>query len=242
MDPILVVLLFASLAAVVGGLGGLPLGARQTPPAARLGWANAVAGGTMLGAAYMLTSVEAGSPAATAAGAALGILFIHGTHRAMGTADLDLNRLDSADPVYAYRVLLVNSLHAASEGVAIGVAMRVDLAFGILLALALALHNIPEAMALAAVLRGGGAGAGAAAGLAVVANVNQILLAVATFAVASAAPGFLPWALGFAVGALAHLVMAELFAQAYRQTGQTSIAVAAVAALGMVVLAQELIR
>jgi zinc transporter, ZIP family len=69
--------------------------------------------------------------------------------------------------------------------------------------------------------------------------VSQILLAIVVFALASAAPSLLPWALGFAVGALVYLVMAELLPECYRQAGRTSIAVVTFVAMGIVILLLE---
>ena len=49
-------------------------------------------------------------------------------------------------------------------------------------------------------------------------------------------PVVLPWALGFAVGALTYLVLVELLPESYRQAGHTSIALVALVAMGIVVL------
>jgi zinc transporter ZupT len=235
-DLTLVVLVFASLAAATAVLGIGPFALGRGVPLDHIGLANAVAAGMMLGAAYGLLIVGLGlGKTAVAAGAALGILFVAGTHTASGTEDLDLNRLDDRTEAYGYKVLLVNSLHAASEGVAIGAAMAVSQPFGVFMALAIAVHNIPEATVLCAILTGRGVGVGNAAGLAVAANVSQILLAVVAYAIIAAAPGTLPWALGFAVGALIQLTMSELLPESYRQTGHRSIALATVVAMGIVV-------
>lgn len=241
VEPTFVVLLYSSLAAGMAVFGIAPLLLRHELPIRWIGWSNALAAGLMLGAAYvlMIAAIEVGV-AQGAAGAALGIGFIHFTHVASGTDELDLNRLEETSPVYGYQVLLLNSLHSAPEGVAIGAAMAVSVPFGIFVALAIAVHNVPEATALSAVLRGRGVRLGEAAGLSVTANISQILLAVTTFAVVSAAPGALPWALGFAVGALIYLVTSDLLPECYRQTGPTSIALVTIAAMGMVVLLRGL--
>lgn len=239
MDPTLTVLTFSALAAAGGGLGAIPLIGRDEVPATWIGWASALASGLMLGAAYVLSTAEtSGSPLAAAAGAVLGIGFIYATHAAAGTAELDLNRLSDPDPTYGYRILLVGSLHAASEGVAIGVAMALDIPFGIFMALAIAVHNMPEGLILAAVLKSRGVRQREAVGLAVVTNVGQVLLAVVTFAVVSAAPAMLPWTVGFAVGGLVYLVLLELLPESYRTVGATSIALLALVATGVVVLLQ----
>lgn len=57
VDATLLVLLLASVSAAAAAVGALPLLGRPRPPRAWLGWANAVAAGTMLGASYVLTSV-----------------------------------------------------------------------------------------------------------------------------------------------------------------------------------------
>jgi ZIP family zinc transporter len=241
VDLTLVVLLFASLSAASAVLGAGPFVVRQRLPLTAIGLANGAAAGMMLGAAYglLLTGLDRGMTA-TAAGALLGIVFVALSHTASGTDEIDLNRLDDQSDAYGFQVLLVNSMHAASEGVAIGAAMAVSQPFGIFMALAIAIHNIPEATVLCAILTSRGVRIPAAAGLAVAANVSQILLAVVTYAILRAAPTTEPWGLGFAVGALIQLVMSELLPQSYRQTGHRAIALVTIVAMGIVVLIQGL--
>ncbi|MDH3525863.1 MAG: ZIP family metal transporter [Acidobacteriota bacterium] len=236
MEPTLVVLLYSSLAAAVAGLGALPLLRRERVPTRWVGWANATAAGLMLGAAWALASAVDGAPLASAVGALVGVLYSAWTHRVLGTEDLELNRLSEIDAVYGYQILLVNTLHSASEGVAIGVAMAVHLPFGAFLAVAIGVHNIPEAVVLCEVLRGRGLRPGQAAGLAVATNLSQVLLSVVVFAVVGAAPAMLPGALGFAVGALIYLVLVELLPESYREAGPTTIAIVTTVVMGVVVL------
>lgn len=243
MEPTLVVLLYSSIAAGMAAMGVLPLVGRERIPTVAIGWANAVAGGLMLGAAYLLMAASLDYVALHGGlGAALGIAFVWFTHGAAGIEELDLNRVDETSDVYGYQVLLVNTLHSAPEGVAIGAAMMVNVSFGIFVALAMAIHNVPEATALSAILRSRGVRLSSAAGLAVVTNITQVLLAIVAFAIVSAAPGVLPWALGFAVGSLIYLVMADLLPESYRQAGHTTIALVAIVAMGIVVLLGGLAR
>ncbi len=237
MDPTLTVLLYSSLAAAAAGLGIAPLMVSKRLALARIGWANALAAGLMLGAAYALMVVGIQPlPVTAAAGSLLGIGFVYWTHAVSGTADMDLNRLEETSVDYGYKVLLVTGHHAAAEGIAIGAAFVVSVPFGIFMALAIAVHNVPEATVLCSILTGRGVRLRDAAGLAVATNVSQILLAIVTFAIVTAAPGVLPWAVGFAVGALVYLVMAELLPECYRQAGPTSIALVTIVAMGIVVL------
>jgi ZIP family zinc transporter len=194
----------------------------------------------MLGTAYVI--VVAGlnrMVLAGASGAFLGIGFIYWTHLISRTEDLDLNKLERTGPEYGYQVLLIQSLHSASEGVAIGVAMSLNIGLGVFAAVAFAVHNIPEATVLCTVLRARGIRLRDAAGLAVMTNVSLVLMAIVTFALIAAAPTLLPWALGFAMGALLYLVMMEPLPESYRQAGNTSIALVTSVAMGIVVLLNE---
>jgi zinc transporter ZupT len=233
MEPILVVLICATAAALVAALGVLPLIGREEVPGRWLGWSNAAAAGMMLAATFVLA--DAGVSDATLSfgfGALLGIAFIHGSRAFSGTEELALNQLHEASLAYGYEVLLVSSLHSAAEGIAIGALMAVDLSAGIFVTVALALHNMPEATLLAAVFRSRGVSMRRTAALAVISNASQVLMAVSTFAILEAAPVALPWALGIAAGAVLYLVMIDLLPESYRQAGPTSIALVTILAMG----------
>ena len=235
--PVLTVLGYAAVAAGFASFGVIPLVGRQQVSTMLLGLANSLAAGLMLGAAYALMVIDpAGLSVETATAALLGIGYVLFTHWVIGTSDLGLNQLDDEDPIYGYKVLLVNTLHGAAEGVAIGVAMVVNIPFGTFVALAIGVHNIPEGTVLAAILSSRGARIRDAAALKIAANVGQVLLAVATFAIVTAAPAMLPWAAGFAIGALIYLVLAELLPESYREVGPTSVALTAIVAMGMLVV------
>ncbi len=251
MDPTLLILALSTIAALAAALGVLPFAGRRRVPTTWLGWANALAAGMMLGAAYMLSAVEPGVPGVGSVGgsdtapfifatiaAIAGIAFTYWTHTAVGAVTTGLNQARAADPTHGSRILAVGFLHSASEGVAMAVAMFVDLRFGVLVALALAVHNIPEATVLASVLQGRGLKLGRIALLAIVTNTSQILLAVTVYSIVVAAPSTLIWAQGFAIGSLIQLVLLELLPESYREAGQTSIAVVTIVALGVVVLVQ----
>lgn len=237
-DPTLTVLIYASLVAFAAGLGALPQAVGKVLPRSLLGWANALAAGLMLGVAYALMThglPTRGAVVQGSAGAILGVLVARLAHLGSGTRGADLGHLDDVGPGYGYQVVLVSGMHAAHEGVAIGVAMLVSLPFGISMALALAAHKVAEGMVLTSLLTGRGARLPHAAALAVAVNANQVLAALVTFVVVGAIPSLLPWVLGLAVGALLFLVLAEVLPEAYGQAGSTSIALVTLLAMGMVV-------
>jgi ZIP family zinc transporter len=243
MDGTLTTLLYASIAAAVAALGPLPWVFRRQPSVALLGFANALAAGMMLGAAYILTAEGlSGDALGGAGGALLGVLFVWGSHAFAGTSELRLNLTDEPSLDYGYKILVVNSLHSASEGVAIGVAMFIELRLGIFLALAFAVHNIAEATALSSVLIPRRVSLSRAAALGVLANVSQVLLAVVSYAILTAQPGLLTPILGFAVGAMIYLTVVELLPEAYLEAHQTAIAVTASVAMSVVALLEVVLH
>ena len=237
LEPTLALLIYSTLAAATAAVGVLPHALRREPSLAEIGWANAVAAGLMLGVAYaLLTAGLKEGLAAGGLGALLGVVFVRGTHALAGTAELDLEELDGSGPEVAYRALLSDIVHGAHEGVAIGAAMVLSIPLGIAMAVTLGVHNVPEAVILTRVLVRRGASLPRATALAMTSNVNQPLLAVATFAILGAAPVLVPWVTGFAVGAVTYLVLVELLPEAYQQAGHTTIAVVTALAMAVVVL------
>ena len=132
------------------------------------------------------------------------------------------------------------ALHSAAEGMAIGVAMVLELRLGIFLALALAVHNVAESMALTEILRRRGIGVGAAAGLCVVAKITQPVLALAAFALAPVMTELLPGALGFAAGCLVFLVLTELLPASYRRASTLPVGLLVSVAAGALLLLEHL--
>ena len=205
----------------MAALGALPFRSVRPFPTQILGWATALASGIMLGVAYALMTVALERNAtASGLGALAGIAAV-ATVRAL---------VDSSN---AFRS---GAVHAIPEGVAIGVAAAVGMPFGLMMAASLAVHNIPEGTVTVAGLLARGRRLAAATMLAVVANLNQVLFAILAFLAVQTAPGLLPWTLGFAVGALLHLVMAELLPHSYREAGRTSIALVTIVAVAILVL------
>ncbi len=119
--------------------------------------------------------------------------------------------------------------------------MALELRLGIYLALALAVHNVGEAMALTDVLRRRGVSAGESAGLAVVTNVVQPLLAVVVFALSPSLRELFPAFLGFAAAALVFLALTELVPASYHRADARIVALLVSAAAGAVVLLQAVV-
>ena len=237
LEPLGTVLVFSALATLVAAFGALPQALHLSPSRVAIGWANALAGGLMLGVAYaLLTEGLRAGLMAGGAGSLVGMGFARGAHALAGTGELDLDSPESSSERGRYKAILVDALHAADEGVAIGVAMAVSVPLGIAMAVTLAVHNVPEAMVLTNILTRAGVRPHQSAAVAVAVNVNQVLLAVVAFTLVAIWPFLLPWLVGFAVGALIYRTLVELLPESYAQAGRTSIAVVTLLALGVVVL------
>jgi ZIP family zinc transporter len=212
-------LLWVTLAALVTalatGLGALPFAFVPTMSRRWLGISNALASGFMLSASGALVIEGAiRGVGRTAAGAAVGALFIYATHRLIGGRELHFGALRGADAKKAVLIVAVMTLHSFSEGVGLGVSYGGGAELGIFITIAIAIHNIPEGLAISLVLVPRGASVASAAGWSIFSSLPQPLVAAPAFVFVEQFKPFLPVGLGFAGGAMVWLVLAELLPEA----------------------------
>jgi zinc transporter ZupT len=122
------------------------------------------------------------------------------------------------------------TMHSFAEGIGLGVAFGGEEALGLLIAIAIAVHNIPEGLAISLVLVSRGASVRSAAGWSIFSSIPQPLMALPAFLFVEEFTGFLPVGLGFAAGAMAWLVVAELLPEAIETTRKPVVAVSVVGA------------
>ena len=96
----------------------------------------------------------------------------------------------------------IMTAHSFTEGVGLGVSFGSGTDLGLFITLAIAVHNIPEGLAISLVLVPRGVGAGRAAFWSVFSSLPQPLMAVPAFAFVEAFGPLLPYGLGFAAGAM----------------------------------------
>lgn len=194
----------------------------------------------MLGVGYLLMTRGLEQATTTVIlGAGVGVAYTRWVRSYARLDALDRGRPEGeSEGERTYKVVLQNTLHASAEGVAIGVAMYLELPLGIFLALALAVHNVGEAMALTDVLRRQGRTVGESAGLAVVTNVAQPLLAIVAFALSPALESSFPALVGFAAASLVFLTLTEIVPDSYRRADARLVALLVSTTAGVVVLLQ----
>lgn len=240
--PVVAVAVLAGLTALATGLGALPFLFLRTVSTAAEAYSNAVAGGLMLGATFGLV-VEGGQYGTleTLGGALVGIVFVLVSDRALSRYDVGLGSLRGADMRRLVLIILVMTIHSFAEGVAVGAAFAGGAALATFITIAIAVHNIPEGLAISAVLRPKGVSVPVCAGWSVVSSLPQPLMAVPAFLFVEAFRPALPWALGFAAGAMVHMVLDELLPEAYKGGRRPIVGVLISVTLFVMILLQRFI-
>ena len=229
----------ASLTALATGLGAIPFVFFPHMSRSWLGFANSLASGFMLGASAALFWEGARiGVVRLVGGALLGLLFIEATRRRLGDRqdDLHLGRLRGADARKALLIVGVMTVHSFSEGVGVGVSFGGGEALGAFITAAIAVHNIPEGLAISLVLVPRGVAVWRAAGWSVFSSLPQPLMAVPAFLLVEWFEPVLPIGLGFAGGAMVWMVAKELVPEARADLSAGMVAgVVALATVAMIV-------
>ena len=229
--------------ALATGLGAVPfLFARHVSPR-WLGISNALAAGFMVGASGGLLYDGVGFGAwRTFAGVAGGVVFIAVTTRLLGeTEPHDLGRLRGVDARKAMIVIGVMTLHSFTEGVGVGVSFGDGAALGVLISAAIAIHNIPEGLAISLVLVPRGDSVRSAAWWSIFSSLPQPLMAVPAFAFVEEFGRVLPLGLGFAAGAMLWLALVEIVPDAFETAPAGTVVTALTASAASMLALQALL-
>lgn len=232
-------LLGASVTALATGLGAVPFFVVRRMDRSWLGFSNALAAGFMLGAsAGLFWEGGAEGPVRTVVGALAGIAFIELARERLGhREELVIGQLRGADAAKALLIVGVMTVHSTAEGVGVGVAFGGGEALGVFITTAIAVHNIPEGLAISLVLVPRGTRAIQAAGWSIFSSLPQPLMALPAFLLVEWFQPVLPVGLGFAGGAMVWMVARELVPDATSDLRRRDVwAIAAVATLAMVAL------
>lgn len=242
MSDTLLVFIYSSITALATGLGALPfLFVKRLSPAI-VATANALAAGLMLGASFGLVAEgTVFGPWQTIAGAFLGVLFILATQRLLAGREIRFGEVGDVNARRMLLMLIVMTVHSFSEGVAVGVSFGGGTTLAAVITIAIAVHNIPEGLAISAVMRPRGVSVLMCAAWSVFSSLPQPLMAVPAFLFVEAFRPALPWGIGFAAGAMVFMVLEELLPEAYEDARRPAVAlVVSLALVGMVLFQQFL--
>ncbi len=182
------------------------------------------AAGVMLTASFtslILPGIAEGGLLPVVVGIALGALFLTMADRVIPHLHLERGR----EGLYGERLravwlfVLAITLHNLPEGLAVGVGLGSgDLARGLQLVFAIGLQNIPEGLAVAASALGAGMGSTFYAGIVGIrAGLVEIPMAVVGALAVEVARPLLPYAMGFAAGAMLYVISDEIIPETHRQ-------------------------
>jgi ZIP family zinc transporter len=235
-----VVFVAALATAFATGLGALPFALKRHSVARWLGPANAVASGVMLGAsASLLIEGVDRSGGRTAIGALSGAAFVYLAYRLVGGHDaITLGALRGADATKALLIVGVMTAHSAAEGIGVGASFGDGDAFGLLIAAAIAVQNIPEGLAISLVIIPRGTRVRTAAAWSVFSRLPQPLRALPAVVFVEQCQAVLPAGLGFAAGAMMWMVGRELLPEALEQGPRRAVVVAVLVSFALMLALQ----
>jgi len=204
----------ATITMLATGLGSIPFVFTKEFPdkVARAGWA--AAGGLMLSASVfnlIMPGVADAGITPVAIGILLGALVMMGLSRWLDSHELHFGEMSGAGAKRVMMVLVTLFIHSFPEGLAVGVAYGSgEAGLGILMAVAIAIHNIPEGLAVGLPLRAEGVSGWKCVGWAIFSSLPQPLAAIPAYLAVIAFRPILPYAFGFAAGAMIFLVLSEM--------------------------------
>jgi ZIP family zinc transporter len=246
---------FGWISALSTGLGVLPLVFSPDLDTYYIGVTNAIAAGMMVAASYSLMvegctfdephdDSEISSTVRTLIGGVCGLLFILGTKSFLEKhEDLTVGGLAGADARKVLLIIFVMTLHSFSEGVGIGVSFGGSNGseLGVFISASLAVHNVPEGLAVAIVLLPRKISKLTAALWCIVTSLPQPLMAVPAFLFVDTFIPFLPVGLGFAGGAMAWVAFCELLMEAIEDTNVMTTGIVSTISLCAMLYMQEII-
>lgn len=186
------------------------------------------------------------SPATrTFLGMLLGVVFIVVTQKVLDQhEDLKVGNIEGASAQKMVLIIFVMTLHSLSEGIGIGVSFggSSGMYLGQFISVSLALHNVPEGLAVALVMTSRGVSKLRSGLWAVFTSLPQPFMAIPAFLFVQEFLPLLPVGLGFASGAMAWVAVFELFFDAWEDAGLKVTIPVSVAAFGAMIMAQNIVH
>jgi zinc transporter ZupT len=242
--PGAVVVFAAALAtALATGLGAGPLLLAGRLSRSWVGPANALAGGFMVAAsALLLYTGGRENIVRMVIGALAGVAFVAWVSRRLAARqDVHFGALAGADARTALLLVGVMTVHSVAEGVGVGVSFAGGAELGLVTAVAIAIHNIPEGLAISLLLVPRGVSVLRAAGWSVFTSLPQPLVAVPAFLFVAFFGGLVPLGLGFAGGAMLWMVAAQVVPSALATTSRRSVTIALAGSTGAMLALEALL-
>jgi len=237
------VLIYATLTALATGLGALPFFFVRKIDKRWISMGDAFAAGLMLTASFRL--IEEGLEYTmwrVLAGITIGTALIYWSRQQLeGRDELEVGNLQGANALKALMIVGVMTAHSFAEGVGVGVSFGGGQDFGAYISAAIAIHNIPEGLAISMVLVSRGVSVWKSMFWSVFSSLPQPLVALPSYLFVDLFQPVLPAGLGFAAGAMVWMVVSELLPDAFEDAPATHAGVTVILGLMLMVFLQEVI-
>ncbi len=173
----------------------------------------------------MPVALSAGTPLVAALGFVLGAAFMllldTVTERFFGNPLHGENKDGKMDGTGFYRMGLLIAggiaLHNLPEGLALGAGYEVTAELGTALAVAIGFHNIPEGIGIAAPLKMAGVRSWLVVVITALAGLFTLVGTLISFMILGISPHLVSGSMGFAAGAMIYIASDELIPQSHRQ-------------------------
>jgi zinc transporter ZupT len=236
---------YATITALATGIGALPFFAFQKLTRQWLGISNAIASGLMLAASFGLIYEGIGYNLwYTIYGIIIGLIFIIFSHKILDKYEnrFSIENVSKVDSSKVLLIIGIMTLHSFTEGVSVGVSFSGGLDLGLFITTAIAVHNIPEGLAISLVLVPRGTSPLKAMWWSIFSSLPQPLMAVPAFLFVEIFRQYLPMGLGFAGGAMIWMVFAELIPDALEESKTSTVATTVTISVAVMIIFQQLIQ
>lgn len=237
------VFLAALMTALATGLGALPFLLVRSISLRWVSLANALAAGMMLAASHALIAEGLKlSPERLIIGILIGLAAIVAGKRLVAAPhDLHIANLSGLNARKAALLIGVMTAHSFAEGVSVGVSFAADDTLSTYITSAIAVHNIPEGLAISVVLVPLGTPVWKAALWSIFTSLPQPLAAVPSYLLVETFQPFLPIGLGIAAGAMIWMVFSELIPDANKNASSSTVGIVVTLALAAMLAFQTLV-
>lgn len=175
-------------------------------------------------------------------GMLLGLLFVLLSKKWLESRDeLSFDKLDKVNALKVIMILAVMTVHSFTEGVGVGVSFSGSEGLGQFITAAIAIHNIPEGLAIALIMVPRGSSVFKASLWAIFSSLPQPLMALPAFMFVEWAHDFLPVGLGFAAGAMIWMVFSEIMPEVQEDISPSLAGIVVTMAIAAMLVFQSLI-
>lgn len=213
--------MYALVSDLATGIGAIPFFFIKDIKKKILGFLEALAGGLMMGASFNLIFEGINlNILLLNIGMILGILLVVASNNFLNGKELALGNIRGTSAKRAILFLFIMTAHSFAEGIAIGVSFGGRENLGILTSVAIAIHNIPEGLAISLYLISQGASPIACLFWSIFSSLPQPIMAVPSYILVEIFKPILPLGFGFAAGAMIYLVLWDIIPSSLKSVSQ----------------------